>query len=206
MDAAEELFATQGFTATSIKQIGAQANANPALLYYYFVDKAGLYHAVLERLGGTLRGAALPALGKARTAEDVVRAVVRAQVELVTRHPRAATLLLRELIDHNAEHAQPMILQLASGIFQPVAAAINRDKAAGQIRPGLDGAFATVSTIAQVVYFVLAQPMIRHLLAKGASTSPADLRRFGKHAEEFALAAIRVPRQPNRPPTRGAKR
>src|SRR4030042_555897 len=56
LDGAEALFARQGFTATTIKQIGAEAGVNPALIYYYFPDKARLYHAVLERrLGGFAR-------------------------------------------------------------------------------------------------------------------------------------------------------
>ena len=43
LDAAEELFALHGFTATTIKQIGATADVNSALLYYYFADKETLY-------------------------------------------------------------------------------------------------------------------------------------------------------------------
>jgi AcrR family transcriptional regulator len=39
LDAAERLFARQGFTATTIKQIGKEAAVNPALLYYYYVSK-----------------------------------------------------------------------------------------------------------------------------------------------------------------------
>jgi len=39
LDAAEQLFAAQGFTATTIKQIGRAAGVNSALLYYYFADK-----------------------------------------------------------------------------------------------------------------------------------------------------------------------
>ena len=37
LDAAERLFARQGFTATTIKQIGRAASVNPALLYYYSI-------------------------------------------------------------------------------------------------------------------------------------------------------------------------
>lgn len=192
LDAAEELFATHGFAATSIKQIGRRAKANTALLYYYYGDKVGLYRAVFARLGDALGGSASARLVAARSPDDVVGALVQAQVELMTQHPRAATLIVRELVDHHAEHAQPMILKLASGPFRSVIAKIEQGQAAGTFRPDLDAGFATVSTIAQMVYFMLAQPMVRLLLGKPASyPTPDDIRRFGRHAESFATAAVR---------------
>src|ERR1044071_1378756 len=54
LDAAERLFARKGFDPTTIKEIGAAAKLNPALLYYYFRDKEELYRAVLQRVAGEL--------------------------------------------------------------------------------------------------------------------------------------------------------
>ena len=57
LDAAERLFAAQGFAATTIKQIGAEAGVNSALLYYYFADKETLYREMLRRaVGGFAAG------------------------------------------------------------------------------------------------------------------------------------------------------
>jgi AcrR family transcriptional regulator len=47
--AAEELFATQGFDATSMQQIAAAAGVARATPSYFFGSKAGLYDAVLAR-------------------------------------------------------------------------------------------------------------------------------------------------------------
>jgi TetR/AcrR family transcriptional regulator len=194
LDAAEELFATHGFAATSIKQIGHRASANTALLYYYYGDKIGLYRAVLARLGEALSGSAASPLAVAQSPADVVGALVRAQVELMVQHPRAATLIVRELIDHQAKHAQPLILKVASGLFRPAVMKLDQGRAMGTVRPDLDPGFATISTIAQLVYFVLAQPVIRKLLGKDAHyPSPADIRAFGRHAEAFAMAAVGSP-------------
>lgn len=191
LDAAEELFATHGFAATSIKQIGHRAHANTALLYYYYGDKVGLYRAVLARLGEALSGSAASRLAVAQSPADVVGVLVRAQVELMVQHPRAATLIVRELIDHQAKHAQPLILKVASGLFRPAVMKLDQGKASGAVRPDLDPGFATISTIAQLVYFVLAQPVVRELLGKDARyPSPADIRAFGRHAEAFAMAAV----------------
>lgn len=62
------------------------------------------------------------------------------------------------------------------------------------IRADLDPRFATISTIAQLVYFTLAQPLIRILLDQGPSyPTPDDVRIFGRHAAGFAVAGIRGP-------------
>jgi len=45
--AAMRLFATQGFNATSTREIALAAGANVAAIAYYFGDKAGLYRAAL---------------------------------------------------------------------------------------------------------------------------------------------------------------
>ena len=49
MDAAEELFGTQGFTATSLRAITQAAKVNLAAVNYHFGGKLGLLEAVYER-------------------------------------------------------------------------------------------------------------------------------------------------------------
>lgn len=192
LDAAEELFATQGFEPTTIKQIGQRAGVNTALLYYYFPDKAGLYHEVLGRIGTGLRDGAAARLEQAGTVEEIIGAVVAAQADLLIRHPRAATLMIREMIDHDAAHAQPIIDEIALRLFKPVTQAIERGKASGAIRADLDPRFAAISTFSQLVYFTLAKPVIRILLDRGpAFPGPDDVMSFGHHAAEFAVAGMR---------------
>lgn len=48
LDAALGLFAEQGFSKTSIRDIAQAAQANVASISYYFGDKAGLYRAVFS--------------------------------------------------------------------------------------------------------------------------------------------------------------
>ena len=48
MDAALKLFADQGFSQTSTREIALAAQVNVASISYYFGDKAGLYRAVFE--------------------------------------------------------------------------------------------------------------------------------------------------------------
>ncbi len=194
LDAAEDLFATRGYNAATIKEIGHRAGVNPALLYYYFADKAALYQAVLARIGEGLRDRVVARLEQAQSVDEIIAAIVAAQTELLVRHPKAAALIIREMLDSDAAHALPIFHEFAGKLFRPVTDAIERGKAAGTIRADLDARFATVSTVAQLVYFTLARPMIRVLFDQGPSyPTPDDVKAFGLHAARFAMAGIRGP-------------
>lgn len=191
LDAAESLFATHGFAATTIKQIGAAANLNPALLYYYFGDKEQLYHATLARLVG-----ALVAAGQRRiTATDdpalMVRQFVAAQAEFLLQHPNGPYLLVREMVDHRAAHAAPHVAELSAGMFSRLTGIIDEGQRRGLFRADLDPRLAAISTIAQLAYFTIARPAIGLLLGGPAKTVDDEfVRRFTEHASDFALAAL----------------
>lgn len=48
VDIGRDLFAAHGYAATSLRQVAFGAGVTPALAHYYFVDKAGLFEAVLR--------------------------------------------------------------------------------------------------------------------------------------------------------------
>ncbi|MEZ5572489.1 MAG: helix-turn-helix domain-containing protein [Halioglobus sp.] len=50
LDAAESLFARQGYQATTIKQVAAQVGVQGPALYKHFASKRALFEEVLERL------------------------------------------------------------------------------------------------------------------------------------------------------------
>jgi AcrR family transcriptional regulator len=50
LDAAETIFARDGYDGSSLNAIGQQAGVSAALAAYFFGDKAGLYAAVIQRM------------------------------------------------------------------------------------------------------------------------------------------------------------
>src|SRR5690349_13006978 len=85
LDAAEALFARDGFNGISVKEIADAAEVDASLLHYYFASKAGLYSAVVGRRAEQVNTARLAALqgyaaeaGSRITVAGVVRAYIRA--------------------------------------------------------------------------------------------------------------------------------
>ena len=194
LDAAERLFARQGFDPTTIKAIGGEAGLNPALLYYYFRSKEELYRAVLQRVVGGLVERGRAGLDGARSPEQAIRALVGAQVEFLLTRPNAPKLFVREMVDHDARHAESVILQVAAGLFQRLCGVIEEGQRTGVFRADVEPRFAAVSTVAQVVYFMIARPAVAVFFGQGAGGIPDETARaFGRHAAEFAVHALSTP-------------
>ena len=197
LDAAERLFAEQGFPRTTIKQIGQAAGVNSALLYYYFADKERLYHEVLQRLVGGLVARTVSTLAAEGPPAARLRAFLEAQAEALAANPHFPRLLVRELADSDAAHAVEQLQLLAATTFRRLCDLIEEGQRDGAFRSELDPRFAAISTMAQVAYFFIARPAVRVILDAGpAGPSPAVVRAYASHAADFALAALA--RRPSR--------
>jgi AcrR family transcriptional regulator len=81
--AAEELFATNGFNAVSIRDIAQAAGANPGSVTYHFKTKDGLLLEIYRRHCGPMnrrRSELLAAATRVRDLQDRLEAIVRAYV------------------------------------------------------------------------------------------------------------------------------
>ena len=194
LDAAEQLFAARGFARTTIKDIGSAAGLNSALLYYYFADKEELYREVLRRFVSRLVARTMGELTAEGSPDTRLRAVLRAQAELLIENPQFPRLMVRELAESEGAHAVEQFHLLASTTFRRLCELIEDGQRAGLFRKNVDPRFAAISTIAQVVYFFVARPAIRVLLKAGPEgPSPKVVRDFARHAADFALAALAAP-------------
>src|SRR6202795_5151152 len=81
--AAEELFATNGFNAVSVRDIAQAAGANPGSVTYHFKTKEGLLLEIYNRQCGPMnrrRSELLAAASRVRDLQDRLEAIVRAYV------------------------------------------------------------------------------------------------------------------------------
>jgi TetR/AcrR family transcriptional regulator len=193
LDAAEPLFGSQGFAATTIKQIGAAAGLNPALIYYYFGSKEELYRAILNRLFGTLASRGAERLQGVSSPQEAIRMLLALQSETMMRSPSLPRILAREMADHGAAHAQEGIAHLSATLFSRLQALIQHGQAAGTIRGDLDARFAAVSAVSLIPYFHVARPAVAILMGESGEPTQEQMEAYARHAADFVLAALAAP-------------
>ncbi len=194
LDAAEVLFATKGFAATTIKQIAAAANVNSALLYYYFENKEMLYRETIRRMLSAMSGQGLELLDHPGSPTEGVRTLVRFQSAFLSSRPHLPRLIAREFAGNETTNAIPLFGELLTRLFRRLCEIIREGQGAGEFRADLTPEFAAISTISQVAYLHIGRAAVSRLLGHGADGPPEKvMTAFAGHAAEFALAALRPP-------------
>jgi AcrR family transcriptional regulator len=200
LDAAEKLFAERGFRAATIQELGRASGLSPALIYYYYRDKAGLYEAVIERIIETMVGAALSRAPADADPAMALRAIVEVQGKIFLERPHVARLIARELVDYQGQHAQHAVRETLTRLFARLSGLIAAAQQNGRFRADLDPSFAAVSVVAQIAWFAVASPVVGTLLGDGARGPAAAKRRaFVRHAADFALSALEQTRPTGAP-------
>jgi len=123
LDTAERLFGEQGYDATSLRHIIAEAGVNLAAVHYHFGSKEELLDEVVVRRAGPVNEARIAMLDRLEAAEGppvvekVLEAFLLPTAEAANRHPQFVKLMGRIL----AEGLMPAILekhfQVAGGRF-----------------------------------------------------------------------------------------
>jgi TetR/AcrR family transcriptional regulator len=96
LDAAERLFAEQGFAATSVRDLSKAVGLTPASLYNHFEGKQALYEAVMERGVQPLLALleSLPRIDAAGEPDDMVEAIM----SHLAAHPYFPRLIQHEAV------------------------------------------------------------------------------------------------------------
>jgi AcrR family transcriptional regulator len=106
LDAAESLFADQGFEGTSLNEVGLKAGVSRGTPGYFFGSKAELYQAVVDRCFGEVREAVRAgrerALASGESSEVILAGVVSDYFEFLLARPNFVRLMEREALTGRA--------------------------------------------------------------------------------------------------------
>ena len=149
LDAAERLFADQGYSATSMREIAEQSGVNPAMIHYYFGNKLALLRTVMEH---TLEPLA-SALATMKSEQNApIGQISRLLMDTVNRHPKLPVLMVREVMlpggalqDYFLEHMAPRLGGALPGM-------IRNEQQAGRVTPELDPAISAMLLLALSVF------------------------------------------------------
>jgi AcrR family transcriptional regulator len=153
--AARDEFAAHGLGGARVDRIAERAAVNKRLIYYYFANKDSLFVAVLEDAYRQIRDAEKQLHLADLAPSDAVRRLTEFTWNYYLAHPEFLTLLNSENLHSGRHLAQSTEVQpLNSPLIQTLAEVLERGRASGEFRGGVDPLQLYIS-IAGLAYFYL---------------------------------------------------
>jgi len=164
LDVAVACFARHGIASSTLREIASEAGVNPALVHYYFGDKAQLQKSVIEER-------VMPAFAEVREATlqagDEVSAViagfVRGMCQTIEKHPWLPPLWLREVLCEGGALREVMFTTMAPQMPQLLAAKFAKAQADGQLNPDIDPRLLVTSLVGLTLFPAAGAPIWRRL-------------------------------------------
>lgn len=161
LNAAERLFAAQGFTGTSIRQIAEEVGVNSAMVHYYFGKKPQLMHAVLTHVLEPLAdGIASMGPGKDASLSDVARMFI----DMASSHPNLPRLVVREVLLPGGQMREVFIEQFAPRLGGALPGIIRSQQQAKIISPEADPSITALMLISLCFFPFIAKDLASQAL------------------------------------------
>ncbi|WP_147653932.1 TetR/AcrR family transcriptional regulator [Vulcaniibacterium gelatinicum] len=176
LDAAIACFVREGIGAATLRRIAAEAGVNPALVHYYFGDKARLQEAVVaERLMPAFAHVREAVLGAGDAPAALVAGFVRGMAEVVARHPWLPPLWVREVLCEGGALREVLLARFAPQLPQLLVQKLAQAQRAGTLDPGLDPRLVVVSLVGLTLFPAASAPLWRSMF-DAEDISPERLR------------------------------
>ena len=164
LDDALACFVRQGISATSLRAIASEAGVTPALLHYYYGDKAQLVEALVEER-------MLPAFAVVRgrvaaagdDVADTVAAFVCGVTETMKAHPWWPQLWVREVLCEGGALRDLLVTRIAPEITRTIAARFAAAQARGEMNADLDPRLLMTSLVGLTLLPAAGAPIWRAL-------------------------------------------
>ena len=139
MEAAEALFADNGFNGTSVRDIADKAGVNLAMISYYFGSKEKLLEAIFEYRGDTTKLILENLANRSGLSSmDKMNALIDHYLKKIESQQCFHRLMVREQSVANSEAVTAMILKLKRQNLEVVKRLISEGQKAGAFRKNID--------------------------------------------------------------------
>ena len=172
--ATEKLLRTLPPARVTIARIAQEANADPALVRYYFGNRTALLVAVVDRITAhASRGEPRKGEPTAALAEHIARTV-----QLVRRAPFLHRLIVDELADAGTEESRARVGAMNGDLVQFYRELLSAD--GGTDLVATDPLFLHLAVLGASDFFSSAEPLVRELLPEGTDMDKltADFQTF----------------------------
>ena len=165
LDAAIACFVRGGIAATSLRTIATEAGVTPALLHYYFGDKAQLQEAVIaERVLPAFQQLREPVLAAGDDVAGLIAGFVTGVGRLVAAHPWLPPLWVREVLCEGGALRDVLFERIGPQLPQMMAARFAQAQSRGELNEDLDPRLLMVSLVGLTLFPAAGAPIWRRLL------------------------------------------
>ncbi|MEE2676964.1 MAG: TetR family transcriptional regulator [Myxococcota bacterium] len=191
LKAAQDLMAEKGLPRVTVREVADRAGVQPALVNYYFGGKEGLLRAVVAHVASRTLERATRALAQEGTAEERLRAMLRAVILGMTEDPYGPRLIAEQVLFGRDEVIDDFAERFAQRNLALIQDLVETGRKEGAFRE-LDPLFLVPGVLGGAIFFFLSAPVLQRLF--GIREIDADLaERFADHYVEVVLRGITTP-------------
>jgi TetR/AcrR family transcriptional regulator len=190
LEAAEEVFAREGFDGARIDTIAAEAGYNKSLLFHYFGDKEGLYRAIIKKLKASMGSELMePLTIFAQSSDEMSAERVRIFLELaigrffdfLIQHPRNLRMMAWEAAEgwHTFTGGVDKEVEAYRSSTFCIVDFLRRAQEADLLNREIDPRFMITSVMNICIIHLLSVPRFQWVFGESASEpqSTASMRR-----------------------------
>lgn len=139
LDAALELFSTQGYRATSVRDIAARAEVSTGNVYHHFPDKEAIFHTLLHQYWEAIESPDFPFNRALATGHfpDNLEEVGHAARDSVLQYRRYVALIYVDVVEFEGSHIRKFYSDMAQRFADFMARQEQPSELAARLRPGI---------------------------------------------------------------------
>ncbi len=182
LDAARELFAREGFDRVSTKRLADEAGVNPAMIHYYFGDKAGLqdtaFREGLEPIIQVLTG-----LSERSAEPSSLTEFFKVYMRTLAANPWLPRMIVRDVLPDGGRLRPIFVQTFGSQVGPIIMGLVAASRARGELRADLDPLLTTLSVGSLAVFPFVAAPIVKQVLGIELHEQFAD--RLSQHTVDL---------------------
>jgi AcrR family transcriptional regulator len=185
ISAAMKLFAQKGFEGTSVREIAAGADVNPAMISYYFGSKEKLFENLVEYKAGFLKGVFEELIINTSLSQiDKLYVVIDSYIDRMFRSPQFHHLLHRELSLDRRPQMKDAISEILLRNFVSVKTIVQQGIDTGEFND-VDTELTIASIIGTINHLLLSETMCRKILQKGKDFNPYHSKKLKERISDY---------------------
>jgi TetR/AcrR family transcriptional regulator len=162
LQAAEKLFAQQGYDGVSMRSIALEAGVSKANIYHHFESKESLYLAILKSSTAETAQLIEQLAGSEGRFEERLVEFAKAHLEHLFHRKNAAKVILHEAFSGDADSSRKLSEDVFGRIYHRMTEIMQAGQDAGVLRKDLDPALCVILLMGANAFYFQAQEILQH--------------------------------------------